>query len=1195
MSDTVKRDNDILGALTDAAQDEFASDPRWEKLSRGELTASEEQEFRALAERFGVHSLFEACKPSTKDERDALYASLRNRPDAPPPPQMVSTRSPQAVGRILPFRRTIAIATIGFAVAASVALAYRMRSEPARVAMAPIPEFVLDPLRGDAENRALTPSDSAVRRFGPESYFNLVFRPKNAIEGPIEARSVLLQGETVRGWNPGVSFQSNGLGRIAGKTSDIFPGVPSGRWQICILVGRPQALPSQTAEIAQKCRSPEQTHPGYWPLTQDVQLERMSIIPTNQVVSPLIVETNGCRRVRKGPICTIPKSRKINVWVKGNRGGNIRLAIDGQAIRKQGTPIQDGILLRLELSQGARNLSVQETIGNDVVGSFQLQLDEEMDVPELAEAEALRIQNEYDQALQKLDLLANDSQSLVQAQVKRTRARILRAQGKADEAIQLFNQAIPLDRDQGRISDEIDDRLALIFTLLMNSANRQDRFTEARHVFEDMGPLMNQSPEGRAMISHFRGLLALETGNLVGALELLRVAHDDATRVGRKDLEIAIAMSLADVFTTLGRFGEARAMLRNAENALPQDADPCQKAAMLTDLGWELLAEHRAGATGNAGDAYENPRAVSEQALAMLRKDCKQPTAIANVLANMALMALDEGKPQDARRYLDEARKATPQPSARVESDWLLAEAHLALHTNNPAAALGHFDKLAANARREGSTDHKVEATLGQARVLEKLGKLVDADAAYAQADALLADKSLLIPMGDGRLSFLARYNEVARHRMSFLLRRAEGNAGARAEQLRMAVDVARRNRARVLSAMQWLDRIKHLDQDKRMAWERSIADYRDKRKSLDKGFADALDSSTADELEEAAKKYEKEKQALDAQLNDVLGIIASPAPNSGQPLAAQPTLSSLTEGELLLVYHPTVGGWVGFAVTKQDITVMPIKDAHATMAPNDLAQTLLDPFRKSIDAAVRIRFAAYGSLDQIRFHALPWNGRTLIHQAPVTYGLDLPAANHKRLAEENSLHAVIVANSRNDLPDAAAEATTVELHVRRLGWSVTKLVGEDATHAAVAAALAKPNTALLHVAGHATVAGVDGWRSEIPLAKGGRLTLGDIVTLPQVPPVVVLSACDGDKQGLPSDKSILTLAQAFTVAGAEEVVAAMDRVNSAQAESLMTLLYKGLRPGSRLDTPALLQAAVLEASQDPRQTEWATFRVIVH
>ena len=50
--------------------------------------------------------------------------------------------------------------------------------------------------------------------------------------------------------------------RFHPQNPQVYPqtGVPSGRWQICILVGRAQALPSQTAEMAQKCRSPEQTH-----------------------------------------------------------------------------------------------------------------------------------------------------------------------------------------------------------------------------------------------------------------------------------------------------------------------------------------------------------------------------------------------------------------------------------------------------------------------------------------------------------------------------------------------------------------------------------------------------------------------------------------------------------------------------------------------------------------------------------------------------------------------------------------------------------------------------------------------------------------------------------------------------------------------------------------------------------------------
>lgn len=1203
----MKSDEEIFKTLTDAAQHEFASDPRWEQLSRGTLPERDVQELRALAERFDAIALFDACRPSTTEERERLYkpivdpathtAPQQVKSHGPPLPSVPSEKRPPAPfqPRIRRLRRFVPYVAIGFAAAAAASLAYWLRPAEAPIASISIPEFVLDPLRGDAENRALAPADASVPHFGPDSHFNLVFRPKNAVEGVLETRSVLLQGDVVKSWHPGVSFQPNGLGRITGKVSELFYQIPAGQWQICLLVGRPEALPAQPADIAKKCRSPEPPPRAYWPLLQDIALQHTgSTSEPNQLIPGLTIETNGCRSVRTGPICAIPKSRKINLWVKTNNGTDLHVLIDDQAVTATRTPIQSGVLVPIELPKDVHEVFVKEMVGDKIVGSFRLQVEEVDEVRELEEAEARRSQNDYDGALSALASLSHDTRPLVRAQAKRMQARIERTKGNADQAIALFNESIPVDRDQGRVSDEIDDRLALVFTLLMNSTHRQDRFAEARRALEGIDALATQSPEGHSMIPYFRGLLALETGDFMGALEFLRAARDDAERVHREDLQRAIALSLANTLSTLGRFGEAREMLRDLERTLTPGTDPCAKAALLTNIGWQIRASQRASATGDGfGGTEESPIDPSQTALAIFRKDCKQPSAIANVLANLALMALDEGKPRDARRYLDEARQVTPRPTERDKSDWILAEAHLALTTKKPDAALNQFDKVAAIAQREGSSEHRIGAALGRARALEALGKLAEARKAYAHADILLEDKSLLIPMGEGRLSFLARYEEVARHRMSYLLRQANGDTLGRTKWLRIAVDTARSNRARVLAAIQWMDRINHLDKDHRAEWEKSIAGYRNERESLDAKLALAMDTFAGKDLDIALREYEAAQQQLVTKLSKVLGIVA-PTTALPQPSQTLANLPIVVEGELLLVYHPTVDGWVGFAVTTDDVVAVPLAAVNTNTDPVELTRKLLAPFRATIDGASRIRFAAYGSLDQIRFHALPWNGRTLIHHAPVTYGLDLPAIASNKVPENDKPHAVIVADSLNDLPDASKEADKIAGLLDKLGWRVTKLVGDRATHQAVVEALAQSDTALLHVAGHAVVQGVDGWRSGIPLAKGGGLTLGDVVALPQVPRLVVLSACDGDKRGLEKDKSVLTLAQGFAVAGSAEVVAAVDTVNSERARSMMTLFYEALPHGSMPDAPALLRTAILKTGEDGKQTDWDTYRVLV-
>lgn len=1208
MTGTVKSDEDILKALTEAARDEFASDPRWEKLSKGTLSEREEQELRALAEHFDAAALFDACKPSTKKDRERLYKPILERPSHTSPQPQQRNKAPLPLvppkgqprtslpAHVQPLRRLAPYIAVGLAAAAA-GLLYWTRTRETPIALVPVPEFVLDPMHGDAENRALSPSDPGLPHFGQDSSFNLVFRPKDAVEGTLETRSVLLQGDDVRAWNPGVSFQPNGLGRITGKVSELFYEVPSGQWQICLLVGRPEALPTQPADIAKKCRSPEPQPRSYWPLQQDIILRHSSATPTNQLAPRLVVETNGCQSVRTGPICTIPKSRKINLWIRGGQGGELHLSLDKQAVTNTRTPSGGGFFVPLELRNGVQKLFVNETAGDKVIETFELGFEESEEIPALEAAEAARNRNDYAGASSKLDLLTKNTAPFVRSQVLRMQARIARDMGDPDRAISLFNTSIPLDRADGRVSDEIDDRLALVFALLMYSTARQDRFAEARHALEGIDVLATQSPEGHAMIPYFRGLVALETGDFVGALELLSKAYRDAERVHRDDLKPYIALSLADTLATLGRFGESRAKLQEVERELSLSPEPCTKAALLTTIGWLLRASDRSNAVDDGGEhAQENPLAVSQAALSLLQTDCPQPTSIANVLANMALMALDAGKLRDARRYLDEARKATPEPSARVENDWLLAEAQLALAMTHPAIALKLFDKASLKAQREGASEHRVSASLGRARALEALGKLTDAGDAYAQTDMLLEDKSLFIPMGSGRLSFLARYEEVARYRMSFLLRQTASDSEGRAAGLRAAVDVARKNRARVLAAMQWMDRINHLDREKRAVWEESIANYRNKRKSMDEVLAIAVDTSTRNELDVAVRNHEAEHQRLIGKLSDLLGLGGSTV-ESSRVSAKSTNLSPLAEGELLLVYHPTVDGWVGFAVTGEDVVAIPLQDGiDPKMVPTDLAQRLLVPFRQYIDRASRIRFAAYGSLDRVRFHAMPWNGRALIYHAPVTYGLDLPAISNQKVPGDGTPHAVIIADSMNNLSGAAKEAETIHQLLTDRGWDVTTLIGDQATHQAVADAITREDTALLHVAGHAVIRDVDGWgwQSGIPLAKGGRLTLGDVVALPHVPGLVVLSACDGDNRGLTKDKSVFTLAQAFVVGGAAEVMAAVDTVDSERARSMMTLFYEALPHDSTLDVAVLLRAAVLTAEKSATQTDWDTYRVIV-
>ena len=66
---------------------------------------------------------------------------------------------------------------------------------------------------------------------------------------------------------------------------------------------------------------------------------------------------------------------------------------------------------------------------------------------------------------------------------------------------------------------------------------------------------------------------------------------------------------------------------------------------------------------------------------------------------------------------------------------------------------------------------------------------------------------------------------------------------------------------------------------------------------------------------------------------------------------------------------------------------------------------------------------------------------------------------------------------------------------------------------------------------------------------------MGDLLTLAQAPQTVVLSTCDGAASPAVAAES-LGLAQAFLLAGAEQVIAAVEPVQDSDSRALMERLY---------------------------------------
>ncbi|MEP7126195.1 MAG: CHAT domain-containing protein [Byssovorax sp.] len=889
---------------------------------------------------------------------------------------------------------------------------------------------------------------------------------------------------------------------------------------------------------------------------------------------PLEVELAGCASVRAGPICLTDATTSLTVWVKANEGAAITIQIDDAVIAAERAPIEDGVRFKAPAGAAAsgHEIVVRATLGG-AEASFRAPLARPEADPAFDEAEALRVGQHLDEAALRFTSMATSGAPTARARAIGKLARIALAQGRTADAVRSFGDAIALDREAGRISDEFRDRFALVFALVDESHH----FAEARAALAPLDALASIYPEGRASAPYYAALVAFEAGDYRAAVRSLREAEVGARKLGLDEQRIDVLEMEADVLHALGRRAEAVALLQQARDALPADAPACSRAKTLNNLGWQLLdAEEGAPRPGRDQD----PIPLFDEALALLRRECAQPTLLASVLTNLAHAYLARDEPARGGAYLVEARAAHPEADVVRQAEWLEMEGRIALGGGKASRSLELYDRLAALSARALLRDARWQAALGRAKALDELRRIEPARAAYAEAERLLDDDGFLVPLGEGKGTFLGKREESARRRVDFLVRQGSPEAA----------EAARRSRARVLTAIEWTSRFAALDPERRARWEESLATYRRAREAIDAEAAADWKLPTRRlraVLEERGRSEERVRSTLDSALATLRSAAADDAPP--RPLAALPTPR---DGEVFLVYHPSPSGWVGFAITARGVVTRRIPSLDPAAPGPELATLLLGPFRDAIASATRLRVLPYGALEHVDFHALPWDGAPLVARCPVVYGVDLPGRSEPPREPAAPL-ALIVADPRGNLPAARDEARAVDAALRAHGSRTQLLTGDEASHRAVRDAIEDPRTTLLHYAGHGVFEGRDGWESGLPLTTGGWLTVGDVLALRRSPDRVLLSGCETARTAPESRASSLGVAQAFILAGAGGVVAATRPIDDALAERLMRALYEA-PAGPPADLGSALRDAQLAVRRETPSADWASFRVLV-
>ncbi len=888
---------------------------------------------------------------------------------------------------------------------------------------------------------------------------------------------------------------------------------------------------------------------------------------------PLRVEYSGCSYVREGPVCVHAKDGILKLWIEAPTTAPIRLEVDGQPLESRGMPVQGGLRFVLEeVPVIPSELSVSEAIEGGR-RSWKLRLETMPPDPDWYPQVSDLYSSNHPEDTPKLAAVL---EPIMRSSAAAERAEALMLMGtrlrKSDpeRAVERLAEAVRTRREAGQLRHEIRDAGTLAWVYL-----QQRRIREARALLDGLSISADLPSDALFAVDFYRGLLADKIGDSRSALHHLRSASARAERLGltaeQRDSDQVLAWHLQ----SLGRSREAAEIFQRLHSVAGLKA--CERAQLLTNQAWSLLLVLEAGdPTG------EDPAPLLRAAIELFSKpenDGDSRSGVGcdpagerrrNALVNLALAHLHAGRLAEARQALAEGGKADDR-STVLERLWILEiEARLQLAEGRDDEALEAYERIALLAAGASVPEARWRAAVGRGRALLTIDQPA-ATAALAEAEELLDEESLQVPIHDGRESFVAQRHAGTRLYLELLLRQ---------HRIEEAFAVTRRARGRILRAVQRSDRLSQLGPRERALWDQGMVDYSELRQQLLEEAAEDWQLSV-EELERARARRRQSRERLGRILDRAFAVL-----DDGRHLD---TLPEPTAGDLVLAYHPLDGGdWVGFAADGESVRARRIVDLEEVLErPAELAGRVLDPFTAEIDAAKRLRILPYGSLRGVEFHALPYGGDLLVAHKDVVYGIDvlLPPSP----APAGPLRALVVADPRSDLPAAREESEAVRKNLSaRPNWDVRTLAGGQADGDAVRRALSAAD--LLHYAGHGGSPGRGGWQSALYLA-GSRLTLGDVLTLEAAPRWVVLSACEAARSDLDVPVETLALAQAFVTAGSRQVVAATRPVDDRFAAEMVRTLYRQWDGSGDLAT-ALRQAQLERRQADPRG-DWAGFRVL--
>ncbi len=778
--------------------------------------------------------------------------------------------------------------------------------------------------------------------------------------------------------------------------------------------------------------------------------------------------------------------------------------------------------------------------------------------------------------------------------------------GHYDQALRLYERARTMYESVGPSADRELAQAKMDTAILLTQLGD---FTTALRLHEEMRQIALQHGETVSVLrqEQYVALVHAMQGHYTRALRLYDTVLDAFERSGLVNEAAIVALRMVECYLSLNRPSEALALANETAARFERLGTPTDSAKArfyaaiaMARLGETTEAKHL---LGRVAAAFTATGLLTESALVILQQatlslnDADWSTAYAEAEQASALFA-DRGLAiRQAQADLVRARaslalgnsdaaelyaRSALQVSDRLDVVWLAHEAHHVLgkvaevRADLPAA-LHAFDSAVESIER-------VQSTLA---IELRTNFLDDKLAVYEDAIAT----SLRLSRPDLAFAYLER-------------------AKSRALVDYLASNLEIQINAREGTSPELLDALARLREEHNGLYNR-LYGY---------GFTQGDDTNPL-QNEETLRAAVREREKQIARLLERLALDRTEGlVVRGQAGESPPDLPDLEADTVLLEYFFGKEGGAVFVVTRDGITVVPLRvrprevqrllhqwnlnltstgQAIGAGAPLDalgrnargilamLYQALVTPVAAYLAGAARLIVIPYGATHAVPFHALFDGERYLIERLDVSV---CPSSRLLRLCAERPRHiqqrALIVAHSDGGrLPAALAEA-------RAIGALLPgTLLAEDAATCTAVVAEA-PHHSVLHIAAHGEARLDNPAFAHLRLADG-HLSVVDVFNLRLPGVLVTLSGCETGRSVVTGGDEVIGLSRGFLYAGASTLVQTLWRVEDDSTARLMSAFYREIRQGrSKSGALRAAQRAML-ADKGVHPFYWAPFQLI--